>query len=31
MLIQSLDQTFTVIQLRNSGAVSESYLCRDYA
>lgn len=30
MLIQSLEQTFTVIQLRNSSDESESYLCRDY-
>ncbi len=30
MLIQSLEQTFTVIQLRGTTDVSESYLCRDY-
>ena len=30
MLIQSLEKTFTVIQLRNSCEVTESYLCRDY-
>ncbi len=31
MLIQSLEQTFTVIQLLGSSDLSASYLCRDYA
>ncbi len=31
MLIQSLEQTFTVIQLLSSSDLSVSYLCRDYA
>lgn len=30
MLIQSLEKTFTVIQLRNRCEATESYLCRDY-